>query len=85
MTEQQILDWKEKNQDARADQIRLMAWIFTIAFVLYPLVIIGISFFESVEIIDALTDISSMFLGTVGAIILGFMGSEAYKNKKGTE
>lgn len=70
------------NKDEKVDAQKQMAWVSLISMVCYPLLIVGASYFALDKAVTELGSMSGVFFGAVAAIVMVFIGAEAYKAKQ---
>jgi hypothetical protein len=70
---------KEKDRDAKEDQLRHMAWIAMFSMIAFTLLLF-LPFF-SLERIAALDSLLQMFYVAQAGIVASFFGSSAYMNR----
>ena len=73
-----------EDQDNLRDTQRKMAWYALVGMLLYPIAVMGSSFFELDKAADILGDMAGTYFMSTAAIVMALFGAEAYiKNKKG--
>ncbi len=81
------LEHKKKeleDRDNLRDTQRSMAWYALIGMLLYPIAVMGSSFFGLEKAADILGSMAGTYFMSTAAIVMALFGSEAYiKNKKG--
>ena len=73
-----------KNEDAKEDQIRKMAWFALWGMLLYPVGIIVTGYFGLTQAADLLSDIAPTYFVAIAGLVAAFFGAQAYSKGKGT-
>ena len=73
---------KMKNEDAKEDQIRAMAWFALWGMLLYPVGIVGASFLGLETAANLLSDIAPTYFVAISALVAAFFGAQAYTKGK---
>jgi hypothetical protein len=71
-----------KNEDAKEDQIRKMAWFALWGMLLYPVGIIATGYFGLSQAADLLSDIAPTYFVAISALVAAFFGAQAYTKAK---
>lgn len=71
-----------KNEDAKEDQIRKMAWFALIGLLLYPVGIFVTSFFGLDTAAQLISDIAPTYFVAIAGLVAAFFGAQAYTKGK---
>ena len=71
-----------KNEDAKEDQIRAMAWFALWGMLLYPVGIIAASWLTLDTAAQLLSDIAPTYFVAISALVAAFFGAQAYSKGK---
>ena len=71
-----------KNEDAKEDQIRKMAWFALWGMLLYPVGIIVTGYFGLETAANLLSDIAPTYFVAISALVAAFFGAQAYTKGK---
>lgn len=71
-----------RNEDAKEDQIRKMAWFALWGMLLYPVGIIVTGYFALETSANLLSDIAPTYFVAISALVAAFFGAQAYTKGK---
>jgi len=71
-----------RNEDAKEDQIRKMAWFALWGMLLYPVGIIITGYFGLETAANLLSDIAPTYFVAISALVAAFFGAQAYTKGK---